>query len=926
MGIAKPVKTITPASYFRHFVSHGIFCVTGSALILWHAIQGSASAAIDADNNSMSDVWQKRFGVGALAPSADADADGATNIEEFLFATHPVDPDSRPQTTTILPTPGLLRISWHGERGKSYELLSGPSPTTMTDSLKLSGDGETLSADLAVAQNSSRFARVAVRDQDTDSDGLSDWEEAVSGFNPMRKYTEGLGSTSSSSPITDFQRLGTMLNTASNTLTLAAADSAMSEDWPDPGRFVIRRSGNLDPLTIGLSFGGSAISGSDYQTPPATILLPFGKDEVAVDIIPLADAATEAPETLTLSLLPGTGYSVAAPLTATLELADSISGKPSAKPAARFLTQCTFGPAPEEVDRVMDLGFSAWLDEQFLKGPNLHLPIVQVWQAELQTSTFSNSSRVNSEHRMEAWWRQTMRSDSSSDPLRQRMAFALSQIFVISDRMESLNLDQRAMTGYYDTLLTHSFGTYRELLEAVTRHPWMGLYLSALRNRKADLSLNRFPDENYAREVMQLFSIGLWLLNPDGTQKLSNGSATGPDGEIIPAGEPIPTYGQDDVSEVARVFTGLSYSKRFVSGTDPGEIDTTAFSQSNNIPWHPMRMFDGEHDQAAKSISLPGTPTLDLPARSGTSTNSQTGGDADLDAFLDYLATHPNTAPFISRLLIQRFVTSNPTPAYVARVSTVFTSSGGDLKEILRAILLDTEARDPSRLTHPAHGLVREPYTRYVAMARVFEAAPADPSAGGRYRGFGSLDGNLLQRPLSAPSVFNFYSPENKPAGPLRDNGLASPEMQIINSVSSITGPNVYSDQLRVTSTTLNTSTPPTNGGWTQLNPTTQNDNGTTPENEYFWNTRINEQAWLDLANTDPAALAPDAMVAKLDRLLCYGNLSQPSFRAITRALNRLDDPFASGITELVRDQRIRARLRNAIHLITTSADYAVLK
>jgi hypothetical protein len=240
--------------------------------------------------------------------------------------------------------------------------------------------------------------------------------------------------------------------------------------------------------------------------------------------------------------------------------------------------------------------------------------------------------------------------------------------------------------------------------------------------------------------------------------------------------------------------------------------------------------------------------------------------------------------------------------------------------------LLDSEARDHSRLSDPAHGLVREPYTRYVAMARVFEAAPADPSAGGRYRGFGSLDGNFLQRPLSAPSVFNFYSPENKPPGPLRDNGLASPEMQIINSVSSITGPNVYSSQLRVTSTTLNTDTIPTNGGWTQLNTSQQNDNTGTPENENFWNTRINEQPWLDLATTDPAALAPDAMVAKLDELLCYGNMGQPTFRAITRALNRQSDPFAAGITTTVRDERIRARLRNAIHLITTSADYAVLK
>jgi uncharacterized protein (DUF1800 family) len=897
------------------FLAAALPCFTGIVL-----------ADLDADNNQLSDVWQKKHGVGNLNAANDSDGDGFSNMQECLFGTHPLRADSRPGLAFAVPDMETATATWPGEPGKRYEVQRSSALSQWLRHDTVTGKGSPIVSQVPTDPGVPLFLRIAVSDIDSDGDGLNDWEEHVSGFNPARRYTEGIGSTSTSNPITDYQRLNTALNATSNTITVVAADPSMSEDWPDPGRFVIRRSGNLNEITVDFSIGGTATSGSDYQTPATFVKIPFGKDEAEVNLSPLADSESESTETITLTLLPGTGYTLGTTTTATLNLADAIPGELSAKPAARFLTQCTFGPAPQELARVMDIGYSAWIDNQFLRGPNLHLPIVQTWQTELQTSTFTTSPLVSSEHRIEAWWRQTMRSDPDSDPLRQRMAFALSQIFVISDRMDSLGADQRGMTSYYDTLLTHSFGTYRGLLEAVTRHPWMGLYLSALRNRKANLSLNRFPDENYAREVMQLFSIGLWLLNPDGTQKLSDGTDLGPDGETIPGGEPIPTYGQDDVSEIARVFTGLSYSKRFTSGTNAAEIDATSFSQSNSIPWQPMRMFDGEHDIDAKTISLPGAPTLNLPARTGTTTTSQTGGDADLAAFLDYLATHPNTAPFISRQLIQRFVTSNPTPAYVARVSSVFTSSGGDFKEVLRAILLDSEAREYAQLSNPAHGQVREPYTRYVSMARVFEAAPADPSAGGRYRGFGSLDGNFLQRPLSAPSVFNFYSPENKPSGPLRDNGLASPEMQIINSVSSITGPNVYSDQLRVTSTTLNTSTPPTNGGWTQLNPSTQNDNATTPDNENFWNTRINEQAWLDLATTNPTALAPDAMVAKLDELLCYGNMSQPTFRAITRALNRQDDPLAAGITTLVRDQRIRARLRNAIHLITTSADYAVLK
>jgi uncharacterized protein (DUF1800 family) len=887
----------------------GIWCGTGDA-----------RADLDADGNLLSDVWQRKFGVGAISRTADADGDGFTNGQEFLFATDPGNANSRPATDFSMPAPWFLSASWHGEAGKIYNLVTSADLGIWTGQLRQTGKGTTLFADIEGIPGQPLFFRVGASDGDTDGDGLSDWEELSTGFNPARTYSEGLGTVPTT---TDKQRLTTMLGAATNTITVAAADPAMSEDWPDAGRFVIRRSGNLDALTVSFSLGGTATKGVDYSAPAITAAIPFGMDEVAVNITPLTDAEVESSETVALTLTPGVDYVLGTSSSATLNLADSSGGKPTSKAAARFLTQATLGPAPAELTRVTSLGYSAWIDEQFLRPVNLHLPIVQTWQTELFPT--STTAVVSTEHRMEAWWRQAIRSDAASDPLRQRMAFALSQIFVISDRMDSLNNDQRAMTSYYDTLLTHAFGTYRGLLEAVTRHPWMGLYLSALKNRKADIATNRFPDENYAREVMQLLSIGLWRLNSDGTQYLSNGGDLGPDGETIPAGHPVPTYGQDQISEIARVFTGLSYSVRTVSSTNPAEYPTTKFSDSYNVPWYPMRMFDGEHDIAAKTISLPGMAPLVLPARTGTTATSQTGGDADLTAFLDHLASHPSVAPFISRLLIQRFITSNPTPAYVGRVSSAFTTTGGDLKAVIRAILLDSEARDYSRISLPTHGVVREPYTRYIALARTFEAAPPDPSAGGRYRGFGGLDGDFLQRPLSAPSVFNFYSPENKPAGPLRDNGLVSPEMQITNGVTSILGPNRYSTALSVTSTTLNTSNPPTNGGWTQVNSSGQTNVTTTDVNENLWNTRLKEQPWLDLATTNPAALSPDAMVAALDELLCYGNLSQPTFRAITRALNRQEDPFTTA-DQIARAQRIRARLRNAIHLITTSADYAVLK
>lgn len=770
------------------------------------------------------------------------------------------------------------------------------------------------------------FIRVGADDIDSDNDGVADWEELLANFNPQRKYSEGLGSTSSSNPITDLQRLAGLLSASTNTISVATSDASTAEDWPDPARVVIRRTGNLDAVILSFSLTGTATRNVDY-TAPSTIVIPFGADEVSFEITPLTDSVAEPDETVVFEITSGTGYALSAATSASITIKDSSTGLPSEKAARRFLAQATFGATPIEAANVKSLGYAPWIEAQFQRPLNLHLPIVQTWQAELAAGLPpSNSALVGKEHAMEAFWRQSMRDDSDADPLRQRTALALSEILVISDRMEALNSDQRGMTGYYDTLLTHAFGNYRELLEAVTRHPWMGVYLSAMKNRKADPLKNRFPDENYAREILQLFSIGLWLLNPDGSHVLSDGQTLGPDGETIPLGQSVPTYGQSQIAEIARVFTGLSYGTRFTSTTDPTEIPTTKFYDSNNIPWQPMRMFDGEHDLAPKSISFPGMATVSLPARTGTTSTSQTAGNADLTAFLDHLASHQNVGPFISHRLIQRLVTSNPSPAYVGRVSAKFANNGsgvrGDMKAVLRAILLDPEARDYAKSILPSHGLVREPYVRYLAMARALEAAPA---LGDRYRGFGSLDGDFLQRPLSAPSVFNFYSPENKPAGPLRDNGLSSPEMQIINSVTSITGPNRYSSSLSVTNTNLNADSIPTNSGWTQLNQSTQTDKTETPENEALWNTRINEQVWLDLATTDQAALAPDTMVAKLDEMLCHGRMQPGTFRAITRALQRLSDPFAD-VTPLVRDQRIRTRLRTAIHLVATSADYSVLK
>lgn len=875
---------------------------------------------VDVNQDGLGDLWQLRHGAQALAAEGDADGDGLSNAAEALAGTDPFSARSALALELTAAPDGALALRWPGVTAKRYEVQISPDLVTWTPQASLPGNDATLEAVATMGAAANLFVRVAVRETDTDGDGVTDWEELQAGYDARRVFSEGLGSnpatpTVSNPRITDLERFRAQLAVATDTVSLVAIEPELAETWPHPATVLVRRTGGLAARIVQLSLGGTATAGQDYVAPATlAVTIPLGADQVALVLPLVPDTVEEGTETLTVQLEPGDGYTIdAAARTATFTLADATTG-PSLIEATRFLQQASFGPTPAELARARSLGFAAWLDEQFQRPVALHLPIVQTWYAERNTDGLViDNSVISTEHRIEAFWRQVMRDDATSDPLRQRVAFALSQIFVISDRMSSLNNDQRGMTSYYDTLLTHAFGTYRQLLEAVTRHPWMGLYLSALRNRKANPALNRFPDENYAREVMQLFSIGLWLLNPDGTPVLSDGTAAGPDGEIIPAGQPIPTYGQEQVSEFARVFTGLSYSKRFSGSTNFTEINTSALTDSRGVPWQPMRMFDVEHDLAAKRLWLPGAAVRNLPARTASGSSA---GDADLAAALDYLANHPNTGPFICHQLIQRLVTSNPTPAYVARIAAVFADNGagvrGDLRAVIRALLLDPEARDFASALDPEHGQLREPYTRYVSLARALGVAPRDATAaGGRYRGFAGIDADFLQRPLSAPSVFNFYTPDYAPPGVLQDNGLVGPEFQILNSVTAIALPNRISSALNASSTTA----------LTRFNSTTQSDDAATPVDESLWNSSMDEAGWQPLGFGDP-----DVLVTTLARALCARPLAPETFRAITRAVRRVSDPAASGLTTLQREQRALHRVRLAAHLIALTPEAAVLR
>lgn len=441
--------------------------------------------------------------------------------------------------------------------------------------------------------------------------------------------------------------------------------------------------------------------------------------------------------------------------------------------AARFLLQASFGASTiEEVDHVARLGVEAWIDEQVALPATYTKPYIQAIKADWDGSVpdpslagyASNATIVFGNNFSTAWARSTIQGE---DQLRQRVAFALSEILVASRGVAMLANQPEAIAHYYDLLLTHAFGNYEDLLLQVSLSPCQGHGLSSLGNRKKDLSINRFPDENFAREIMQLFSIGLWELHPDGTRKLDA------------MGEPIPTYNNQHIHDLARVFTGVNYEAETWNGgyRDDGPYMTTS-----------MKLFGVEHDLDPKPIVSGDGNVIILPAR----TNSDEDALLDVTETVNILVHHPNTAPFISRQLIQFLVTSNPTPAYVGRVSAVFSDNGsgetGDLEAVVRAILLDDEARNPlHHLATPHFGQLREPTIRAMHLARILKLGD-QPQL--RWWDWGNYKDASLQEPMHAPSVFNYFRPDFRLYGAISNNNLDSPAFGIVDAYSSISFPN----------------------------------------------------------------------------------------------------------------------------------------
>jgi len=567
------------------------------------------------------------------------------------------------------------------------------------------------------------------------------------------------------------------------------------------------------------------------------------REEVLEHLTPTA-APRPVPATLDAGALPSvTTASAAATLSAALLAAcGGGGGTPAAAPApapppvasitsaeaARFLGQAGFGATDAALARVQSLGYSGWLDEQVAAPRSQsHYDWMVASGYAVDTNLFNFNGTDNT------LWRKFI---GSPDVLRQRITLALSEIFVVSMAGLPVNWRGFVAAAFVDVLEAGAFGSYRALLEAVTLSPGMGAYLNLRGNLKEDAASGRVPDENYAREVLQLFSLGLVELAADGTPK--NGVVTD-------------TYGQDTITGLAKVFTG--WDNNAASRTDPG------YAQ------RPMVLNAANHSPSAKQF-------LGVTIAAGTS------GSAAMQKALDTIAGHANVGPFIGRQLIQHLVASNPSPAYVGRVAAVFANNGagarGDLAAVVKAVLLDDEARRAPSASDTTRGKLREPIVRFVQWARTFNLS--SPTGVWNVGNLSDPATRLGQSPLRSPSVFNFFRPGYVPPNSaLGTQNLAAPEFQITNESTVVAWAN-----------------------WAQT----------------FVQSGVGETR-PDYSAELAVAADATALVKRVSLLLSGDALSAATLTTITAAVASID-----GSTDAGKLNRVRA----AIHLVLCAPDYLV--
>ncbi len=535
--------------------------------------------------------------------------------------------------------------------------------------------------------------------------------------------------------------------------------------------------------------------------------------------------------------------------------------------ASRFLSQATLGADIETINEVAQMGIHDWILQQYQQPVYPIRPMVE--------SLIGDNEDLFTQQYM---FRYAL-SDyflSKPDLLRQRVVLALSEIFVISDRTAPIRRSPIGMADWHDMLARNAFGNFRDLIEEITYHPIMGFYLSHAANRKADPETGRFPDENYARELMQLFTIGLFELNKNGTPRLDAN------------GEAIPTYTNTETASYARVFTGIIYDYDGVLSTRNGLRNRTADQLyeviiDRNIRYFlsPMQTVDSQHDMDAK-VLLNG---VTLPAGQTT--------EQDVDGALDSLFNHPNVGPFIGHLLIQRLTKSNPSPDYVERVAHAFEDNGhgvrGDMMAVIYAVLMDPEVR--TVVDGPAEGKMREPWVRMMNLLKAFNATNLD----GTYWDVGTELNSLQQRPYSSPSVFNFFSPFFAPKGPVTDAGLRAPEFQITTTQTVPDTINFFADIIYYEM------------GIDNIRRRIENRNRVNDP----YNAVISKPWLMDLDDERAiAAISDEALVNHLNLILTAGRLKTQAREKILNSIAPIQDP----------DLKVRL----ALYLFTLSPDFVI--
>lgn len=533
--------------------------------------------------------------------------------------------------------------------------------------------------------------------------------------------------------------------------------------------------------------------------------------------------------------------------------------------ASRFLSQATFGANLEEIRSLEALGPEAWLEEQFsLPMTYYHETMEEIddiyYDYYIDLGGDPEDYEVNALHFRYAW---SHIAQTAPDVLRHRIALALSEILVISTQSD-LGIRGYGLGSYYDVLAENAFGNYKDLLLEVSLHPMMGAYLSHLNNPKSNPANNTEPDENYAREIMQLFSIGLYELNPDGSRQTDA------------QGDFIPTYDNDDIQELAKVFTGLGMTDWFEPVPAAPQFGLNFFFIDPTLP---MSMYEDFHEPGEKQL-LNG---FTIPA--GQS------GMQDIEMAVEHLFNHPNVGPFIGRQLIQRLVKSNPTPAYIERITNIFNNNGngvrGDMKAVILAILMDEEARDCSWINNSTNGRLKEPIQRYTQYVKAFDAYT--PSGWFWNTGF-AFEYLMNQYPLHAPSVFNFFLPDYEPNSDFVNEGMVGPEFQIFNSSTSAGYFN-----------------------WVYYM-TVADFNNELPQQEFAQIGVLEDySALIDLLDLEGMEGEVESIVDYLDLVLVHGNMSEETKDAIIAACDPL---FVAP----------EFQIRLALYLTMVSPDYAIMR